>query len=301
LFQETIPILAEDIFAILGDKQSVEILDAAFTGFLSSNGIPNQSKKQYYVRLKRLVDIGLIEKQHRTYKLTSFGSIVYENHVKTMEKIIPNYWQIKSFDILKNRNDFPVEQKEQIINEYIETTGLKDVINTTHLSSFSVVKRFDDLIVEILKVLDNAEKEVYFATSYHDPHVSSKVFEKIGKGVTIHILDGNPEQITVESRLAAIIRTPPNRETAEMVKKIIKSPRFDLKRLPNLSQSFMVVDGIQVVYDTVNFMNPEQFTIAISKYDDAYMAQRFIEYFKLLSKDATTQKLLEEMRIRWNR
>lgn len=296
MFQETIPILAEDIFAILGDKQSVEILDAVFTGFLSSNGIPNQSKKQYYVRLKRLVDIGLIEKQPRTYKLTSFGSIVYENHVKTMDKIIPNYWQIKSFDILKNRNDFPVEQKEQIINEYIETTGLKDVINTTHLSSFSVVKRFDDLIVEILKVLDNAEEEVYFATSYHDPHVSSKVFEKIGKGVTIHILDGNPEQITVESRLAAIIRTPPNRQTAEMVKKIIKSPRFDLKRLPNLPQSFMVVDGIQVVYDTVNFINPEQFTIAISKYDDAYMAQRFIEYFKLLSKDATIPKLMEGMK-----
>jgi hypothetical protein len=153
LFKETIPILAEDIFAILGDKQSIEILAAAAsTGFLSSYGIPNQTKKQYYVRLKRLVDIGLIEKQHGIYKLTSFGSIVYENHLKTMDKIIPNYFQIKSFDILKSRNDFPVEQKEKIINEYIETTGLKGVINSTHLSSFRVVKRCDDLIVEILKV-----------------------------------------------------------------------------------------------------------------------------------------------------
>ena len=106
MFQETIPILAEDIFAILGDKQSVDILGAPSTGFLSSKGIPNQTKKQYYVRLKRLVDIGLIEKQHRIYKLTSFGTIVYENHAKTMDKIIPNYWQIKSFDILKSRNDF---------------------------------------------------------------------------------------------------------------------------------------------------------------------------------------------------
>src|SRR4029079_2736856 len=265
MLQETIPILAEDIFAILGDKQSVEILDAAFTGFLSSNGIPNQTKKQYYVRLKRLVDIGLIEKQHRFYKLTSFGSIVYENHLKAMDKIIPNYWQIKSFDILKSRNDFPVEQKEKIINEYVETTGLKGVINATQLSSFNVARRFDDLIVEVLKVLDNAEREVYFATRYHDPHISTKVFEKIGKDVTIHILDGNPDQITVGSRLAAIIRTPPNRETAELVKKIVKSPRFNLMRLPDLPQSFMVVDGIQVVYDTVNFINPEQFTIAISK------------------------------------
>ena len=37
---------------------------------------------------------------------------------------------------------------------------------------------------------------------------------------------------------------------------------------------------------TLNFINPEQFTIAISKYDDTYIAQQFIEYFKILSKDA---------------
>jgi hypothetical protein len=298
MHQTTVPLLAEDVFAILGDKPSVEIITAASTGLRSSsNGISGQTKKQYYVRLKRLVDLGIIEKHQSIYKLTSFGSIVFENHMKTMEKIIPNYWEIKSFDILKNRNDFPIEQKEKIINEYVETTGLKDVINTSHLSSFRVIKQYNDLIVEVLKVLDNAEKEVYFATRYHDPHVSSKVFEKLAKGVTIHILDGNPDQITVESRLAAIIRTPPNRETAEMVKKITRSSRFDLKRLPDLPQSFMVIDGIQVVYDTVNFINPEQFTIAISKYDDAYMAQRFIEYFKLLSKDATIPKLMEEMKV----
>jgi len=302
LHQQAVPVLSEDIFTVLGDKQSVEILTASYAGLRStSSGIGNQTKKQYYVRLKRLVDLGLIEKHQSTYKLTSFGSIVYENHLKTMDKIVPNYWHIKSIDVLRRREDFPPEQQEKIVNEYVETSGLKDVINTTQLSSFSVVKKFDDLIVEVLKVMDNAEKEIYFATRYHDPHVSSKVFEKFSKGVTIHILDGNPEQITVESRLAAIIRTPPNRETAEMVKKITKSTRFDLKRLPELPLSFMVVDGIQVVYDTVNFINPEQFTIAISKYDDTYMAQRFIEYFKLLSKDATTPKLLEEMRIRSNR
>ena len=301
MHQETVPILAEDVFALLGDKQSVEILIASSAGLQStSNGIGNQTKKQYYVRLKRLVDFGLIEKHQSIYKLTSFGSIVYENHLKTMDKIIPNYWQIKSIDVLKSRHDFPPEQKEKIMNEYIDTTGLKSIVNTTQLSSFSVAKQFDDLIVEVLKVMDNAEKEIYFATRYHDPHVSSKVFEKFSKGVTIHILDGNPDQISVESRLAAIIRTPPNRETAEMVKKITRSSRFDLKRLPELPLSFMVVDGIQVIYDTMNFINPEQFTVAVSKYDDAYTAKRFIEYFKTLSKDATIPKLLKEMRIRSN-
>jgi hypothetical protein len=112
------------------------------------------------------------------------------------------------------------------------------------------------------------------------------VFKKFSKKVTIHILDGNPDQISVENRLSAINRTPPNRETAEMVKKLLKSSRFDLKRLPNLPLRFIVVDGIQVVYETVNFANPDQFTVAVSKYDDPYFAQRFIQNFKLLSKES---------------
>jgi predicted transcriptional regulator len=302
MHQQAVSVLCEDAFTILGDRQSVEIITASYAGLKStSNGIGNQTKKQYYIRLKRLVDMGLIEKHQSIYKLTTFGLTVYENNLNTVKKIVPNYWQMKSIDVLKSRDDFPVEQKEKIMNEYIETSELKGIVNTTQLSSFNVVKKYDDLIIEVLKVMDNAENEIYFATRYHDPHVSSKVFEKFSKGVTIHILDGNPEQISVESRLAAIIRTPPNRETAEMVKKITKSSRFDLKRLPELPLSFMVVDGIQVVYDTMNFINPEQFTVAISKYDDTYTAKRFIEYFKTLLKDATIPKLLEEMRIRSNR
>jgi predicted transcriptional regulator len=237
--------------------------------------------------------MGLIEKQQTVYKLTTFGSLVFTNHVKTMDKLIPNYWHIKSIDVLKTRYDFPPEQKEEIINEYVSTTNLSDLINATQLTSFNVVKRFENLIPEVMKVLDNAENEVYFATRYYDPHVSKMVFEKFSKDVTIHILDGNPDQISVENRLAAIIRTPPNREVAEMVKKLLKSSRFDLKRLPDLPLSFIVVDKIQVVYETINFINPEQFTVAVSKYDDTYVAHRFIEYFNLLSKNATAPKLLK--------
>lgn len=298
--QKSFPCVAEDIFSTLADKLSMNIITAAFRGLKSnSKGLTDQSKKQYYSRLKRLVDTGLIEKQESLYKLTTFGSLVYENHFKTMEKIVPNYWQIKSIDVLKSRNDFPLEKKENIISEYIATSPLHGSVNATQLTSYCTVNRFEQLIPEVMKVLDNAENEVYFATRYYDPHVSNMVFKKFSKGVTIHILDGNPEQISVENRLKAIIRTPPNRETAEMVKKLVKSSRFDLKRLPALPLSFIVVDGIQVVYETINFANPDQFTVAVSKYDDSYFGQRFIEYFKLLSKDLNIPDLLVQHRTKF--
>lgn len=291
--RKTIPCIAEDVFSTLADKLSVDIISAAFSGLRSnSKGITNQTKKQYYVRLKHLIEMGLIQKTESIYKLTMFGSLVYKNHFKAMDKIIPNYWQMKSIDVLKGRDDFPLEKKENIIDEYLKTSGLCGSVNGTQLSSYNTVNRFEQLIPEVMKVLDNAENEVYFATRYYDPHVSKLVFQKFSEKVTIHILDGNPDQISVENRLSAIIRTPPNRETAEMVKKILKSPRFDLKRLPKLPLSFIVVDGIQIVYETVNFANPDQFTVAVSKYDDPYFAGKFIEYFKLLAKDSTAPELL---------
>ena len=87
------------------------------------------------------------------------------------------------------------------------------------------------------------------------------------------MLDGLPEQISVENRLNADLRTPPNKETFDMVNSIVKSPRFDLKRTP-LTVSFMVVDRKMVCYETTSYSNPEQFTLAISHYDDPYLAER---------------------------
>jgi hypothetical protein len=67
---------------------------------------------------------------------------------------------------------------------------------------------------------------------------------------------------------------------------MIKSPRFDLRRATNLPASFLIVDGIQIIYEAINYTNPEQFTIALAHYDDSYLAQQFIKYFELLSNDA---------------
>jgi hypothetical protein len=75
---------------------------------------------------------------------------------------------------------------------------------------------------------------------------------------------------------------------------MIRSSRFELKKA-NIPASFLIVDGHQVLYESVNFNSPEQFTVGIANYDDAYLAQQFINYFKFLSKDAEPVKLLQNI------
>lgn len=283
----------EQIFSILADRHSVNILKMAYSGFKASGTsyAGSLSKKQFYVRLKRLRDSGLVEKRSCMYRATTFGSLLYNGHIKTLEEILTNYWNLKAVDLLKSRQDFPLQQKEKVIDEIIKSTSLRSIVNGTHLSGFSVIKDYNRLVIEVTKLMESAQHEVFMASRYHDPHFSKLMFKKIAEGVKMHLLDSLPDQISVENRLNAVLRTPPNRETFEMVDKIVKSGRFDLRRKP-ITASFIVVDGTTVCYETTSYANPEQFTLAISHYDDPYLAKRFIDYYNTLASDATVPQVL---------
>src|SRR5918994_1757817 len=289
----------EQVFATLADRHSLNIVKMAYFGFKGSSMSYKSniiSKKQFYARLKRLREIGVIEKRNSVYKTTTFGSLIYNGQIKALEDIIANYWNLKAVDVLKSRQDFPLREKEKLIEEMIQNTSLKSIVNGTHLSGFSVIKDYNKLVLEVTRLLESAEKEVYLATRYHDPHFSKLMFHKVAnEGLMMHMLDGLPDQISVENRLNAILRVPPNRETFEIVNKIIKSQRFDLRKA-KLSASFMVVDGTTVCYETTDYANPEQFTLAISHYDDPYLAQRFISYYRTLVKDAKVPQFIESIR-----
>ncbi len=291
-------VTTEQIFTVLSDHTSLNLMKTAYAGRLtSSNYVGKLSKKQFYTKLKRLCNAGLVEKREDAYyRTTTLGSLVYNGHVKTLEEALTNFWQLKAIDILKTREDFPADRKESIIDEIVKGSNLKDFINSTHLTGFAIIKDFNRLVNEVIRMLEDAKKEIYFASRYHDPHVSKKMFEKVEKGVSLHFLDGNPKQISVESRLNAILRTPPNEETFRNVNRLIRSHNCELKNLEPTTlvsngnssvvhkfNSFLVIDGNQVLYENINYGNPEEFSVAIARYDDTYLAEQFINYWRLLS------------------
>jgi hypothetical protein len=92
---------------------------------------------------------------------------------------------------------------------------------------------------------------------------------------------------------------------------LIRSHCFELKSLEPTTiasnginstihkfNSFLVIDGNQVLYENINYGNPKEFTVAIARYDDKYLAEQFISYWKLLSRDAMVPKLLQDARAR---
>ena len=77
--EATVLVTSEEIFSILSDRISTNVIKSAYSGLrASSNYIGKISKKQFYVRLKRLRKAGLIEKRG-TGKTLHAADIIYWN------------------------------------------------------------------------------------------------------------------------------------------------------------------------------------------------------------------------------
>ncbi len=90
-------LIAQDVFSVLADRYSSNIFRAVYSGLKASstNYIGGLSKKQYYTRLKNLVLLGLIEKRDSFYRTTTFGSLIYNSQIKTMDGVVDSYWKLE--------------------------------------------------------------------------------------------------------------------------------------------------------------------------------------------------------------
>lgn len=101
---------AKDIYPVLCNDDSLLIFELASKGIADSRMVLERyhlTKKRYYSRLKRLVKLGLVSKSGGMYKQTALGTIIYEQQVRALDRILAKK---PSFDILddlsrKNKPD----------------------------------------------------------------------------------------------------------------------------------------------------------------------------------------------------
>jgi predicted transcriptional regulator len=72
------------------------------------------TRKQYYSRLYKLVQCGLIKRKDNRYFLTTLGKVMYDAQ-GTVENALSNYWKIRAVDSLGIADGIPVEEQKKLI------------------------------------------------------------------------------------------------------------------------------------------------------------------------------------------
>ncbi len=118
----------EEIFSVLSDGATVKILKSATIGFPADLywkelGI---TRKQYYDRLHRLRELGLVRRKNSVYKVTALGQIIVHIVLGTVEEVATNYWELKALESF--RHTVPAEERARIINSMLSSTRIKEYL-----------------------------------------------------------------------------------------------------------------------------------------------------------------------------
>lgn len=99
-----------------------------------------------------------------------------------------------------------------------------------------------------------------------------------------------PVQQVLRTDLTPILWTTPNLETLQFVKRVIESPRFEVEKA-TIQASLLEDDGHHMIYESINPFCPEEITTAIASMTMITWAQQCINYFNILSKEATSVQI----------
>ena len=124
------PVKLSSILDAVSDDASIELFKLIALTNGTSDVIRSNMKitrKQYYSRLFKLVQCGLIKRKDNKYFLTALGRVMYEAQA-TIENALKNYWKIKAIDSLTITDDIPAEEQKNLIEALIQDQEIKSIL-----------------------------------------------------------------------------------------------------------------------------------------------------------------------------
>jgi predicted transcriptional regulator len=123
-------ILVSDILKAISDNRSLELFRIVALAKQDTDILISKTKltcKQYYSRMSRLMNAGLIKRKNGKHALTTFGKLIYHTQI-TIENAVDNYWKLKAIDSLEMLNDLPAEERKKLIDSLIDNQEIKAIL-----------------------------------------------------------------------------------------------------------------------------------------------------------------------------
>lgn len=282
----------EGILSSLANRDAIKIFYAARDGITSSTKTIKElelTQKRYYTRLNTLMKAGLIEKTENAYNHTLLGKLLFYTLFKRLKNALINRDLLDLADKLKNSTSLSLKEREQVaaaISEKSALIGYTDLFGD--VKPVEVVQTYEDLVTAVIKLIEKAEREIFFASRYTDFRISDPILRAFDRGIKFSLLDGDKSNLSSRMQMLRLILSNP--KTVKHLYELINSPDIRIKYV-NLPYSFIVVDK---KYACVELINPitNSFSFAFFFNSEA-VCKKLIRTFKALYEKAGESPFIE--------
>lgn len=153
-----------DLLGILSKKDVLTIFLLAKDGLKAEAATPQNiglTRKQYYTRLKQLVDNQLMDKRGDMYVHTTLGSYVYQNHIVELMKQVKNVEQMKMIDTLKQAKQFSDDEIQHFVQKIMGVD-----VGPRSVPTVRIMPTYEDMVLVLIERIQFAKEEILLATRY---------------------------------------------------------------------------------------------------------------------------------------
>ena len=120
----------EDVMKAVSDSKSLDIFRSIAKGSVESEVLKETkglSKKQYYFRMKQLLNAGVVQRNKGRFSLTCLGAVV--NHAQIVITAgINNYWKLKAIDSIQSSAEIGEHERTKLIKTIIDDSGIESIL-----------------------------------------------------------------------------------------------------------------------------------------------------------------------------
>jgi sugar-specific transcriptional regulator TrmB len=269
-----------EILSVLSKNDALTIFFIANEGIKSELDTPIKiglTKKQYYTRLKQLVDLGLVVKNNDSYIQTAFGKVIYQKYIVGLINNIKNSKYLQMVDVLKANPKFNDSDIMEFISK-VEPRISVDLESSKKIST--VVSSYEDMVRKILEMIEFAQSEILLVTRFQNELIINSILRKASSGVNIRTL-ADTGMVEEYFRKETEIKSDKNKnERVNVVSNPFYPSKID-RRYIQVPFCLLVVDNKYVGLEIVNVIEPGKFKMAIF-IEDQMLSASMISLFNNL-------------------
>lgn len=256
-----------EVLSVLSKNDALTIFLMANEGIKSELDTPAKiglTKKQYYTRLKQLVDLGLVIKQNESYMQTAFGKIVYQKHIIGLTNQIKNSKYLQMVDVLKADSKF----NDSDIMEFMAKVQpqISSDLQEPSPRVSTIASSYEDMVRKILEMTEFAQHEILLVTRFQNELIINSILKKANAGINVKVLaDTNLVEDYFGKEMP--VKSDKNKKERESV---VSNPYYPSKidrRYVQVPFCIMIVDNKHVGLEIVDLSESKKFKMAIFRED----------------------------------
>jgi predicted transcriptional regulator len=120
----------QDVLKAIADTKCLDIFRTIAKGSVDSEVLKETkglSKKQYYFRMKQLLNAGVVQRSKGRFSLTCLGAVV--NHAQLIvEAGVNNYWKLKAIDSIQSSGEIGEHERTKLIKTIIDNNAIESIL-----------------------------------------------------------------------------------------------------------------------------------------------------------------------------